>query len=124
MTSRFFHLFNEMIDRTPTDAVLVIADGERRMLEDDLARQRIARDEDTRSILSFCNFLHAAAGGQGVPETELLLDHFAFYRSTIERLVDAGELPDDARDRFDHTFSAPLLGGPDVSSLLSLAAKA
>jgi hypothetical protein len=107
MTSRLFGLFSELIDRTPVQAVLTIVQAEHRMMEEDLASKRVSPTDDIKSILSFCNFLLTA--GRGIYSTVLPLEHFAFYRNTVERLMAAGELPDDAKSRFDTTFSASFL---------------
>jgi hypothetical protein len=63
MTSRFFELFCEMLDGIPAKAVIPAAAAERRMVEDDLAQKRAVPDEETTSVLSFCDFLSAAASG-------------------------------------------------------------
>jgi len=106
MSSRFFRLFCEMIDKTPVQAVVPLAKAEYRMMEDDLAQKRLPDDDDTHSILGFCGFLLAAGCATGMACMVLPLEHFAFYRNTVERLVAAGELPYDAKDRFDSNFFA------------------
>jgi len=37
------------------------------------------------------------------------LQHMAFYREVVVRLIEAGELPSKAKSQFDRTFSAGFL---------------
>ena len=64
---------------------------------------------DERSILAFSNFLKSAAGGVCLPSIALPIEHLVFYKRTIERLIEAGELPYEANERFDETFSSGFL---------------
>ena len=104
MNSRRFELFKDMIGCVPAKGVLRAIGLEQWMIKDDLANQRDMAVEDAVSILSFCSFLQKAKAGEqahcdGVPE-----EHLPFYRATVERLVDAGELPYTAMERFDEAF--------------------
>jgi hypothetical protein len=94
-----------MIEKVPTKAVIRAAETERRMLEEDLGKQRISPNEETTSVMAFCNFLEAAAHGGQVSGAGLPVEHCAFYRKTVHRLVEAGELPFEAKESFEHTFS-------------------
>lgn len=108
MGSRLFQLFCEMIDGAPASAVLSVAEVERRMFVKDLATGRMLPDAVTNSILSFCTFLRAVAT-EGRPfSVPLPIDHLALYRNTVERLVDAGELPFFAKELFDETYGESL----------------
>jgi hypothetical protein len=110
MKFRLFGLFCELIDRTPVQAVLPVVEVEYRMMEQDFTSKRVSLTEEVNSVWSFCNFLLAAGYGYGsrVVGTILPLEHFAFYRNTVERLVEAGELPGNAKERFDDAFSTSL----------------
>src|SRR4051794_24643724 len=107
MKPRLFGLFSELIDHTPVEAVLPLVQIEHRMFEEDFACKRVSFTEEVKSVWSFCNFLLSAGCGYGSRFAAMILplEHFAFYRNTVERLMEAGELPVDAKDRFDHTFS-------------------
>ena len=111
MKSRLFGLFCELIDHTPVEGVLPVIQVEHRMMEEDFAWKRVSLTEEVNSVWSFCNFLLTAGYGCGsrIASTILPLEHFAFYRNTVERLVEAGELPDDAKNRFDDAFSTSWL---------------
>lgn len=104
MNSRRFELFKDMIEGVPAKGVLRASEREQWMIRDDLANQRELELKDTLSILCFCRFLQKTKAGElvhcgGVPE-----EHLSFYRATVERLVDAGELPYTAREQFDEAF--------------------
>src|SRR5689334_6083052 len=103
MGSRF-RLFCEMIDGTPAESILTIAETERQMLEKDISTGRAETEVDTVSILSFCRFLHVASGRGVVFPVLLPVDHLSFYRNTVERLIEAVELPFFAKERFDEMF--------------------
>ena len=98
-----------MIDAIPVKGIIPALELERRMLADDLVHSRTVAIKDIRSILSFCRFIEAARSGIALSPTVLPPTQTAFYRRTMERLVEAGELPFEAKDQFDATFSAPLL---------------
>src|ERR1043166_6911689 len=85
MTSRFFKVFCDMLDRTPVRVVLPIAKAECQMMEDDIAHQRLTPDQDIASVLSFCRFLSTGRADGEEASNVLPLDHFAFYRNTVER---------------------------------------
>jgi hypothetical protein len=104
MNSRLFESFCEMLESIPSKAVLRAVDAERRMVEDDLEKQRTERDEYVVSILSFCNFLIRAVTGGYVSLPAFPVEHCAFYRKIVHRLVDAGELPPEMMTQFDKIF--------------------
>ncbi len=108
MNSRLFESFCEMIESIPVKAVMRAAEAERRMVEDDLERKRIPPCEEAHSILSFCEFLGDAAQGHGASFPLLPIEHCAFYRKIVRKLVEAGELPFQVSDQVDHTFSTVL----------------
>jgi hypothetical protein len=118
MKARLFGLFCEMLDRTPAQGVLTVVQLEHRMMEEDLACRRVSLSEEVDSVRSFCDFLVTSASGCGsrIASTILPLEHFAFYRNTVERLIEAGELPGDAKERFDNTFATSLSLTPELAS--------
>jgi hypothetical protein len=79
------------------------------MLEEDLGKQRVPADQETLSVLAFCNFLRAAGYALEV-SCPLLPDYqSAAYREIVQRLVNAGNLPFEAVAWFDHAFSLSLI---------------
>ena len=97
-----------MIDGSAAEAILPLAESERQMIERDAAIGRVELTANTASILSFCRFLHSIAAGGAVFSVPLPIDHLAFYRNTVERLIEAGELPFFAKERFDEIFCGSL----------------
>lgn len=104
MNSRLFESFCEMLESIPSKAVLRAVDAERRMVEDDLEKHRTERDEYVISVLSFCNFLIRAVTGGYVSLPAFPVEHCAFYRKIVHRLVDAGELTPQIMTQFDRIF--------------------
>ena len=105
-----------MIDSLPPKAVIRAAEAERRMIEDDLSNQRILPDREIRSILAFCGFLEAAAGGRPFSFSKVAdvpTEEWAFYGKIVQKLVESGELPLAAKNRFEAVFSNPLQGPSD-----------
>ena len=98
-----------MIEKLPAKGVISATEREYQMLENDLATNRPVPRQEVHSILSFCRFLAAIKSGLTVSPTILSPVHTAFYRKTLERLVEAGELPPIAEEQFDEAFTFPLL---------------
>ena len=109
MSSHLFESFSQMIGEMPAKGVITAVELQHRMLADDLARKRTLPLEEAHSVLSFCRFLAAAKAGDQIPRTVLPAVDTDFYRKTTERLVEAGELPREARERFDTAFSVAQL---------------
>ena len=109
MSTHLFESFSQMIGEMPAKGIITAVELEHRMLTDDLARKRTLPYEEAHSVLSFCRFLEAAKTGGQIPHTVLPAVDTEFYRKTTERLVAAGELPLDANERFDATFSVARL---------------
>jgi hypothetical protein len=108
MTSCLFDNFSEMLETIPAKAIIPAADAERRMVEDDLITKQTVPDQESLSVLEFCTFLiHAARGIQSSIPT-WPIEHCAFYRRVVQKLVDAGELPPRFKEQFDVTFSKAL----------------
>jgi hypothetical protein len=109
MSAHLFESFSKMIDELPAKGVIPAAEREHQMLEDDLANNRSTPKKEAHSVLSFCRFLKAIKAGLKVPPAILPPTDTAFYRRTMERLVEAGELPEHAQEHFDEAFTVPLL---------------
>ncbi|MGH7975076.1 MAG: hypothetical protein ACREDS_09310 [Limisphaerales bacterium] len=98
-----------MIDKVPAKGVLKAVELECQMLQNDLARKRTLPLEEVRSILAFSDFLKNASGNVRPAACALPMQHLGFYRKTIERLIEAGELPAETKEQFDKTFSSGLV---------------
>jgi hypothetical protein len=109
MSAHLFDAFSKMLDGLPAKGVIPATEREHQMLENDLATNRSVPKKEAHSILSFCHFLTAVKSGLKVPPTVLSPTDTAFYRKTMGRLIEAGELPGDAQEQFDETFTVPLL---------------
>jgi hypothetical protein len=100
-----FGTFSKMVSNLPAQAVLNAVELEGKMLEDDIEQHRFKMDGDAFSILSFRQFVQMAGTGNVVRCAKPLPpDHVEFYKETIVRLVQAGELPKAAMDQFDYAF--------------------
>ena len=97
-----------MLESVPIKAVVRAADAERKMVEDDLDKKRTVPDLYVDSILGFCNFLTSAVAGIHVVLPAFPVEHCAFYRKIVQRLVDAGELPAEIVGKFEPVFSQAL----------------
>jgi hypothetical protein len=97
-----------MIDIIPARAVFRACVIEQRMIQEDLADDRDLPLDDTVSILSFCHFLEAARLGGHISACVLPAKHMLFYRKTVVRLINAGELNQNAKKQFDDVFSESL----------------
>ena len=100
-----FNIFSKVIRNLPVPVILRTLDAECKMLEDDVEHYRSNLTEDILSILSFRGFIQMAKA-DNVMRCCLRMprEHFEFYRETISRLMQAGELPPSAMDEFDHAF--------------------
>ena len=85
------------------------AELQRQMVQNDLAEKRTLPLKDAHSILAFCRFLDNAVIGVHSVASALPLQHMSFYRKTVARLVEAGELPFEAGELFEETFSTAFL---------------
>jgi len=109
MNSHLFESFSKMIDKLPAKGVLSAIKREHQMLENDLATNRPVSRQEAHSILSFCQFLTAIKSDLPMLPVVLSPGDTTFFRRTTDRLIEAGELPADAHDRFDEVFTVPLL---------------
>jgi hypothetical protein len=108
VNSRLFESFCETIDPLSVKALLRAVEVQHGIIEDDLANRRVAAVDDAQSIASFCAFVVAASRGSAFFCPPLPLEHCAYYRKIVQRMVEAGELPYDAQERFDLNFSQAL----------------
>lgn len=106
MSSRLYDTFCGLLETLPVKAIVRAADAERRMVQDDLEKKRTALDEESISVLEFCNFLIHAAHGLQFNLSAWPAEHCAFYRGVLRRLVEAGELPPSVQDQFERALSA------------------
>lgn len=107
VSSMVFGAFSKMINDLPVQAVIAALELECKMLENDKENRRldVHVQEDTFSILSFGQFVRMAKKGEVTRfDKPLPPDHLEFYRETIVRLVNAGELAPPAMEQFANTF--------------------
>jgi hypothetical protein len=100
-----FESFSGMIDKIPAKGVLTTVEFQRQMLLNDLSEKRTLPFAAVHSILTFCDFLKNATRGLHTISSALPIQHIAFYRKTVARLIETGELPFEATELFDETFS-------------------
>lgn len=101
-----FARFAEMVERLPVKAVISAVILERKMLEDDMAHNRTVPVNDVRSIIAFSEFLENAPDVARLSKAIVPIEHLGLYRTTVKRLVEAGELPWESAGLFDVAFSA------------------
>lgn len=105
MSAHIFDIFSKMISNLPQDAIINALDRECQMLADDMENRRLDSPEAAFSITCFRQFVHAAKDGKTMQHVKSLpLDHIEFYKETVVRLIQAGELPQSAMSQFDSTF--------------------
>jgi hypothetical protein len=108
MNCGLFETFCEMLESIPIKAVMRAADAERKMVEEDLEKKRTVPDLYVDSVLDFCKFLTSAVAGLHATLPVFPVEHCAFYRKIIRRLVDAGELPAEIIGEFERIFCGAL----------------
>lgn len=106
--SALFQSFCGMMDRLPAVAAKKAAAVQRRMLEADIAAKREESFGEAASVLAFCRFLESPGGGTPVVFRDVPLEHWTVYAQIIGKLVEAGELSPDMKDRFDREFGKVL----------------
>lgn len=100
-----FSIFSKTIGNLPATAILKALDAECRMLEDDLKNHRLNVTEDILSILCFRGFVQMVKKDVVLHcSTNLPPEHIEFFKETVIRLIQAGELPSSAMNDFDCTF--------------------
>ena len=103
-----FEKFADMIEKLPAKAVPRAVLLERQMLENDLAQKRTLPLAEVRSIVAFCSFVENATDAIHAPKISVPIQHLGFYRTTVKRLVENGELPYETGAYFENAFSALL----------------
>ena len=103
---QIFRIFAKMIGDIPEMAILRALDAECRMLEEDLAHYRLVITADVLSILCFWEYVQMAKLGIFLHHSmRLPAEHMQFYKETLVRLIQAGELPPAAINEFDQVFA-------------------
>jgi hypothetical protein len=101
-----FELFAETIDGMPPAAVLNFLNRFHASLEDALLYKRIDETPAIDSILCFCQFMNLIIEDDSIfPIDGLPVKHVALYGKVVTRLVEAGEIPIAAKDKFDAAFA-------------------
>ena len=108
MSHRLFELFAKMVTDLPARAIPGVLDLECKMLQADAQNHRVDFPEDAHSILCFRQFVQTAKLGHAMLFPKPFPpDHIEFFKETIVRLVQAGELPPSAMEEFDDAFGQP-----------------
>jgi hypothetical protein len=107
MSVESFDIFAKKISSLPAGAILNSMDLEARLLDEDLDGYRSSFTGDEFSILYFRQFLHVALSGRVMHCIRCFPQrHVEFYKRTVARLVQAGELTSSVMGRFDDAFVA------------------
>ena len=106
---QLFEKFAEMVEKLPPRAILKAIQLERQMLESDLAQKRPLPIAEMRSIVAFCDFLQHGPSADRASRISIPIQHLGFYRSTVKRLVEEGQLPCQTTEVFEHSFPAAML---------------
>lgn len=102
-----FNTFAEKIAGMPAKAILKSMDLGCKLLEEDLDGYRSSFTGDEFSILYFRQFLRTARSGEAMHCIRCFpRSHIEFYKRTVTRLVQAGELSSSALERFEGAFAA------------------
>jgi hypothetical protein len=105
-----FNLFAETLDGMPPPAVRHFIGRIHATFEDALLYKRIDETRDVHSILCFCQFMDSMFENDVIfPVGGLPVEHVAFYRKVVSRLIEASELPAEAEIKFDAAFSSGFL---------------
>jgi hypothetical protein len=104
-----FGIFSRMLGKLPAPAIIKALDAECQMLEDDFQHYRLNAfnaTEDALSILSFRGFIQMMKSDTILQcSRHLPFDHLEFYKETLRRLIQAGELPSSAMKEFESVFT-------------------
>jgi hypothetical protein len=102
---QIFRIFSNVIRNLPTPAILKTLDAECHMLEEDIEHYRSKVTDDVLSILCFRGFVKMVKA-ENVMRCYLHIppEHLEFYKETVVRLVQAGELNPKAMEEFDYAF--------------------
>jgi hypothetical protein len=114
-----FDSFSNMIQKIPATAIVRTLTRESYMLEVDLACHRPLSAAEAGSILIFSHFVGTCGRGAHLPSPVTLPPaQVAFYRRTVRRLVQAGELPAATMQEFEKTFTVPDREPDDLKAIL------
>jgi len=106
MDYRLFNRFADMIDMMPPRGIIKCLELQCRMIEDDFTNQRDIPMKAAISIRNFYQIIQAAGNRQKTPPVaDLPIEHVAFYKKTVHRLIQAGELPSGAVESFQNEVS-------------------
>jgi hypothetical protein len=115
MSVSCFESFCRVIDGLPPKAVIKTAELECQMLEDDLAHERDQINlQEVILLLAFCHFIKTSALLARMLPMDLPNRHVARYRSIVEKLIEARELPFKAKAQFDSIFCTGFLNALTV----------
>jgi hypothetical protein len=103
---QIFRIFSNVIRNLPTQAILPALDAECKMLENDIEHYRFHLTEDALSILCFRGFVQMVKAGS-VMRCSLCMppEHIEFYKQTIIRLIQSGEMSPSVMNHFDFAFN-------------------
>jgi hypothetical protein len=103
MKSNLFDSFAHTVENLPAKAIIPTLKRIGRMLEEDMVFQRQVPFDEATSILSFCKFVNGVRSGNPGGHMQQLVPqkHFEVYLQTMNRLIDAQELPSCARLEMD-----------------------
>jgi hypothetical protein len=102
---QIFSIFSKVIKDLPVPAILPTLSAECKMLQDDIEHYRSNLTEDVLSILCFGGFVKMLKADNVMRcSLQVPTDHVEFYKETIARLVQAGELSPSAMDQFEYAF--------------------
>lgn len=105
-----FTLFAETLDGMPPPAVRYFIGRIHATFDDALLYKRIDETRDVHSILCFCQFTDSVFENDVIfPIDGLPVEHVAFYRTVVTRLIEAGEISATAKVKFDAAFSSGFL---------------
>lgn len=101
-----FDTFAKTIEALPAKAILKSLELESKMLELESENYRLYLSGDPYSIFCFRLFVRRAKLGKSpVRCMPLPPEHVKYYRQTVDRLIQANELPRSALEQFDNWFS-------------------
>jgi hypothetical protein len=104
MQIHLFELFSDMIDCIPSNRILHAIQLAHTRLEDDLLYKRIDDADQADSILSFCQFVEAAAQGDNFSPVKLPIAHVIFYEKIVLRLIGIGAFSRQVKKEFNANF--------------------
>jgi hypothetical protein len=105
MSLGIFDVFAKMIAGLPAQAIPQALDLQCKMLKEDLEQHRLTLKDDASSIMCFRQFVRMMKSGDAMHCVKPLPpDHIEFYKETVLRLLQAGELPQSALEEFDFIF--------------------